>query len=156
MQFVPLFHVLVLCLVGVFDRLNRLYVFGNIFGRQAVFHGAFDYKVLVPAIGFKAIVDVVAVGEIGEDFPSAAFVIDDRDHGVLVAVADAFSLVQPGTLGRIEAEQDSNHAIVVATGEGVALSGLVFAALMEAKRMARQGSNAEWRATRHALSQPGG
>src|ERR1700681_3680081 len=80
-------------LVGVFDRLNRLDVFGNILRRQAVFPATCKDKILVPAIGFEAVVDVVEGGEIGKDLPPATFVIDDRDHRVLVAAADAFGLI---------------------------------------------------------------
>jgi hypothetical protein len=75
---------------------------------------------------------------------------------VLVAAADAFGLIQLGALGRIETEEDSDHSIVVAAGKCVALPGLVCAALMEAKRVTRQGSNAERFAARHALAQPSG
>src|SRR5258708_388232 len=84
---------LVPCLVGIFDRLNRLDVFGNILRRQAGFPATCEDKVLVPAIGFEAVVDVIGRGEIGKDLPPATFVVDDRDHRVLVAAADAFGLI---------------------------------------------------------------
>ena len=84
---------LVPCLVGIFDRLNRLDVFGNILRRQAVFPTTCKDKVLVPAIGFEAVVDIVWGGEIGKDLPPATFVVDDRDHRVLVAATDAFGLI---------------------------------------------------------------
>ncbi len=84
---------LVPCLVGIFDRLNRLDVFGNILRRQAVLPATCKNKVLVTAIGFEAVVDIVWGGEIGKDLPPATFVVDDRDHRVLVAAADAFGLI---------------------------------------------------------------
>src|ERR1700732_5103661 len=87
----PLF--LAPCLVGILDRLNRLDVFVNILWRQAVFPATCKDKVLVPVIRFEAVVDVVGGGEIGKDLPPAAFVVDDRDHRVLVATADAFGLI---------------------------------------------------------------
>ncbi|MER9598914.1 hypothetical protein, partial [Mesorhizobium sp. M0244] len=49
------------CLVGIFDHVNRLDIFGNILRRQAVFPAISKDKVLVPAIGFEAIIDVVGV-----------------------------------------------------------------------------------------------
>ena len=85
-----------------------------------MFSGTYEDKVLVPAIGFEAVVDVVGGGEIGKDLPPATFVVDDRDYRVLVAAADAFGLIQFGPLGRIEAEQNSDDAIVFATGKCVA------------------------------------
>lgn len=87
----PLF--LVSCLLGIFDRLNRLDVFGNILRRQALFPTTCKDKVLVPAIGFEAVVDIVWGGEIGKGLPPATFVVDDRDDRVLVAVADAFGRI---------------------------------------------------------------
>jgi hypothetical protein len=50
-------------------------------------------KVLVPAVGFEAVVDVVRAGEIGKDLLPATYLVDDRDHRVLVAAADAFGLI---------------------------------------------------------------
>jgi hypothetical protein len=45
------------------------------------------------AIGFEAVVDVVGGGEIGKNLPPATFVVDDRDHRVLIAAAYAFGLI---------------------------------------------------------------
>jgi hypothetical protein len=54
-------------------RLNRLDVFRNILRRQAIFTATGRDKVLVPAVGFEAIVDVVGGGEIGKDLLPATF-----------------------------------------------------------------------------------
>src|SRR5450631_4714894 len=54
---------LIPCLVGIFDRLNRLDVFCDILRRQAVLPATGKDKVLVPAVGFEAVVDVTGGGE---------------------------------------------------------------------------------------------
>ena len=50
-------------------------------------------NVLVPTIGFEAVVDVVGCGEIGKYLLPATFVVDDRDYRVLVATADTLGLI---------------------------------------------------------------
>lgn len=64
---------LVPCLVGIFDRLNRLDVFCDILRRQAVFPATGKDKVLVPAVRFEAVVDVGGGGEIAKDLLPATF-----------------------------------------------------------------------------------
>ena len=81
------------CLVGIFNRFNRLDVLGNILRRQAVFLTTCKDKVLVPDVGFETVVDIVWGSEIGKDHPPATLVINDRDQRVLVAAADAFGVI---------------------------------------------------------------
>lgn len=58
-----------------------------------MFPATCKHKVLVSAIKFEAVVDVVGSGEIGKDLSPATFVVNDRR--VLVAVAVAYGLAQP-------------------------------------------------------------
>jgi hypothetical protein len=87
----PLF--LVTSRVEIFIGVYRLDILSNVLRRQAVLRSACKNKILIPAIGFEAIVDIVGGGQIGKDLPPAAFVIDYRDHCVLIAAADTFGPV---------------------------------------------------------------